>query len=113
MTEENNQELLEEICKEAGIPTKDDFMGLVMSTESNGLDEARMEKAFQDWRDYYSDHDYTNFGFTLCHLINKADLVNLHRISKGFPEHIRIFAEKNLLADVSEEKKAEVLGANE
>lgn len=99
---------LDDILEEAGIPTKEQFMGLILSTESNGLDEDRMTQAFNDWARYYSGDD-TNFGWVLCHLICKADIYNLHRISKGFPEHIRVFAEKNILALADPEKVEQVI----
>ena len=63
------------------------------------LDDKRMEQAFHDWTRYYAGNE-TNFGWVLCHLICKADIHNLHRISKGFPEHVRVFAEKNIIAHI-------------
>lgn len=108
MTE--NQEISkEELLKSAGIPDNDQFMGLIMSTESNGLDEDMMDQAFQDWRNYYGTNS-TNFGWVLCHLISKADIYNLHRLSKGFPEHVRVFAENHIIASVSKDKIDEVMG---
>lgn len=114
MSENENQNFYEEVTTidemltEAGIPTNDQLMGLVLSTESAGLDDARMEQAFNDWTRYYSS-DETNFGWVLCHLICKADLHNLHRISKGFPEHVRVFAEKNILSAVDPDKVEQVM----
>lgn len=92
--EEKSIEALEDI-----IPTKDFYMGLIMSTESAGLEIERVEKALHDWEMYYSQPDATNFSHFLCYLICKADKDNLFRLSKGFPEHIRIFAEKQILAE--------------
>lgn len=114
MTEEEMQNFYEQestldaILKEAGVPTPDQFMGLILSTESAGLDDKRMEQAFHDWTRYYAGND-TNFGWVLCHLICKADIHNLHRISKGFPEHVRVFAEKNIIAVADPDKVEQVM----
>lgn len=87
------------------VPDKNTWMGLIMSTESMGLDGEKMDEAFQDWEFFYKGCDYSNFNHILCHLICKADVDNLVALSKGFPEHIRIFAEKQILALTDKEKE--------
>ena len=86
--------------------TKDFYMGLIMSTESRGLEINRLDQAVLDWENFYKGEVNTDFNNILCFLISQADLDNLHRISKGYPEHIRVFCEKHILAqgDINEEK---------
>ena len=105
MSEEQNNFL-----KEVGVPTEDFFQGLLMSIESNGYNENRLEKAYEDWQYYYNNPSATNFNSVICYLICKADTDNLFRLSKGFPEHVRVFIEMHLLKDVPEEKLKEIQG---
>lgn len=93
-----------------GIITENVLHGILMSIESNGYDNARLEKAYEDWEFYYNNSSSTNFSCILCHLICKADSDNLFRLSKAFPEHVRVFIEMNLLKDVPEEKLKELEG---
>lgn len=104
MTEEFYQKPERAVLEDQGIPTENMLQGLLMSIESNGTQPERMEKAFQDWVDYYEVADATNFNAIICHLITKADSDNLFRLSKGFPEHVRIFVENQLLKDIPSEK---------
>lgn len=102
------EEIKRAILEEAGIPTEDMLQGLLMSIESNNYcTEERMEQACNDWVRYYENPCATNFNCIICHLICKADSDNLFRLSKGFPEHVRIFVENQLLKDVPEEKLAQ------
>lgn len=102
----------EQTAKKEGF-TSDELMGLVMSTESNGLEEERLEVAVQDWTKYYTDNEHVDFGWCLCHLITKGDLEQLHRISKGFPEHIRVYAEKLIIDSVPQERVEEIMAIPE
>lgn len=100
-----NDAMLEEL----GIVTKDTLMGLIMSTESAGIDDNLYNKAIDSWERYYNSGQVeTNFNWLLCHLICKADSDNLFRLSKGYPEMVRVFAELNLKALSNPEKVAEV-----
>lgn len=40
---------------------------------------------------FYGENDATNFSVLLFRLIAKADIYNLRRIEKGFPEHVLIY----------------------
>lgn len=91
------------------ILTKDQLMGLILSTESSNLDDDKLEQAIKDWDNYYSTDGSIDFGWILCHLITKADLSNLNRITKGFPEYVRIFVEKAILADIEPDKIKEIM----
>lgn len=101
----NNQ--LSSVLDELGIPTENMLQGLLMSIESNGYDENRLDIAYKDWQYYYDNPSATNFNCIICHLICKADSDNLYRLSKGFPEHVRVFIEMQLLKNVPEEKLSE------
>ena len=94
----------ETFLEEAGIPTTNTLHGILMSIESNGFKEDRLETAYKDWEFYYDNPSATNFNCVICYLICKADNDNLYRLSKGFPEHVRVFIEMQLLKDVPEEK---------
>lgn len=87
------------------IVTENVLHGVLMSIESNNfIQEDRLDKAYTDWELFYSNPQATNFNCIICHLICKADADNLYRLSKGFPEHVRVFIEMNLLKDVPQEK---------
>ena len=104
---EDKERIKRAVLEEAGIPTENMLHGLLMSIESNGVDEQRMQKAFDDWIMYYEQPAATNFNCIVCHLIVKADSDNLFRLSKAFPEHVRVFVENQLLKDVPAEKLSE------
>lgn len=105
----SQEELKRALLEEAGIPTENMLQGLLMSIESNNNStEERTAQAYNDWVRYYEDPCATNFNCIICHLICKADSDNLFRLSKGFPEHVRIFIENQLLKKVPEEKLTEL-----
>ena len=108
MTQENNQSGINALLEECGVPTENFFQGLLMSIESNGYKGDRLEKAYKDWQYYYDNPSATNFNSVICYLICKADTDNLYRLSKGFPEHVRVFVEMQLLKDVPEEKLSQL-----
>ena len=85
---------------------KDLYMGLIMSTESQGLDIDRLDKAVKDWESFYNNEVDTNFSNILCFLICESNIDDLHRISKGFPEHVRLYCERQILEnkDLKDEK---------
>lgn len=107
------KETLDNFLNKAGVLTQDTFQGLLMHIESNGYNEERLETAYKDWELYYEDPSATNFNSIVCHLICKADSENLYRLAKGFPEHVRVFIEMQLVGNASQEKLNEVgLGEN-
>lgn len=112
MTENNfySNNTTDSFLEECGIPTVNTLQGILMSIESNGYKDDRLETAYKDWEYYYDNPVATNFNCIICHLICKADAENLYRLSKGFPEHVRVFIEMQLLKDVPEEKLAELDG---
>lgn len=100
-----SKEIEQAVLEEAGIPTENMLQGLLMSIESNNNStEERIDQAYKDWVRYYEDPCATNFNCIICHLICKADSDNLFRLSKGFPEHVRIYVENQLLKNVPKEK---------
>lgn len=104
---------MDEILEQAGIPSKEQLMGLIMSIESNGCEASDLDKANDDWKRYYGDNDYTDYGWTLCHLIQKADFHNLYKLSKAYPAHVRIFAEAAILANVDKDKLEKIMNTSE
>lgn len=109
---QEGEQAVKALMEEAGIPTVDMLQGLLMSIESNGYKEDRLEKAYEDWQFYYDNPSATNFNSIICFLICKADSDNLFRLSKGFPEHVRVFIEMQLLKDIPEDKIQEIQGEN-
>lgn len=102
------------VLEENGIPTEDMLQGVLMSIESNNnISGDMLNKALSDWEKYYNIPDATDFYSLVCHLICKADSDNLFRLSKAFPEHVRIYVETQLLKDVPEDKLVELGGDNE
>lgn len=104
----NDSQAINTFLEDHGVPTENMLHGLLMSIESNGYNIDRLEKAYLDWQYYYDNPSATNFSSVICYLICKADSDNLYRLSKGFPEHVRVFVETLLLKDVPEEKLAQL-----
>lgn len=98
------EQLEKAILEQAGVPTNNFLQGVLMSIESNGYDQEVLIQAYDHWTNFYTNPDATNFSSIVCHLIKKADTDNLYRLSKGFPELVKVYVETQLLKDVPAEK---------
>ena len=85
--------------------TNDELNGLLLTTESANLKDEDLDQAEQDWKYYDNSESTVTFEWTICHAITKANYQQLHKLSKGYPAHVRIYVELILLENAGKTKE--------